>query len=188
MVAPLPDSYRIDPLRESPATEDDILDLWASEGAVPGLAARRRLPHVFLLGTTTDGELAAITTIEPADQPRLRTTVFTARLYVGHAHRETALGSHMVIEMYERLARRYREGEDRTAHGLYGEVENELMKRYRNQAVWTEIGMAFIGEGEGGEHLRIAWFDGAPAPPPPPRDSLAGPPMGSILSESPAGL
>src|SRR4051794_5013322 len=51
--------YRIAPLAESGASEQDVLDLWAREGAVPHDEATRRLDEVRLVATH-NGELVGV--------------------------------------------------------------------------------------------------------------------------------
>lgn len=169
MVEPLADRYAIEPLTESRFTEGDVIDLWRADEALAPLVARRRVGLVDLVASAAGGGLAGVATIELRRVERMHADLFELQLYVAAEHRTSALGSHLTIASYRRLEECWESGEDRRGLGMWGEAENELVKRYRNQAVYEEIGMYFVGEGDRGEHLRVCWFPGAHAPPPPSR-------------------
>lgn len=61
------------------------------------------------------------------------------------------------------LNERFVAGHDPDILGLYLQIENALIRRNRNDLIWTDEGLnvVFIGRNQQGHHLRVSYFDGA---------------------------
>ena len=70
-------------------------------------------------------------------------------------------------ESHRLLNDRYRTGRDPNTLGIYMEIENDKVMRFRNDAVWRENGMnvVYIGQTPEERHIRVWYFDGARVPP-----------------------
>jgi hypothetical protein len=88
------------------------------------------------------------------------------RGFVAEAHQRTRVGVNLALTSRDHLKRRYASGEDTRAGGIVYEVQNEGLKQINN-AVWLPTDYAFVGENERGDHVRVHYFPGAPAPGPP---------------------
>jgi hypothetical protein len=164
----LDDPYRIQVFAEADGVEpQDVLDLWAREAAVPAEAAQRRLDQIHLVATHGIDGLVGVTTAYLRRNRQLRTTMWYYRAFVAPAHRISNIAALLATWGLDDLEARFTSGADRRGAGLVFEVENEGLKRYFSEAVWMPRGMTFVGENERGDHVRVHWFPGAVAPPPP---------------------
>ena len=159
----LPDRYRFVRPAECGLSPERIAQLWIDEGALSAEKARARVGDVVLLAL--DGEqVAGVSTAWLQDNPRLRMPLWNYRTFVARAHREGDIAFLLLHATRDDLAARYADGSDTRACGMIMEVQNELLKRHRNQGVWATSRFAFIGEDERGAHHRVFYFPGAPAP------------------------
>jgi hypothetical protein len=146
--------------------EDAVLEFWDREGAMQMEEARRRLEELFLIATLGE-ELVAVSTAVLQWSPRLRLNLWNFRSFVAERHRESGVSTTMSIWAHEYAAARYVSGEETRGAGGLLEVENEMLKRYLNQAVWLPYGYTFIDENENGDHVRVGFYPGALVPDPP---------------------
>lgn len=160
-------AYRIAPFADHDSVgEREVLALWEREGAVEPQEARRRLDEVLLVATGEGGALAAIASVYLARNERLGMDFWHFRTFVGRPHREAGLAVGLICAAQDLLRDRYESGEDRRGAGVLVEVENPLLMRGVNQAVWPSSRCVFIGEGPRGEHIRVRPFPGVVVPPP----------------------
>lgn len=164
----LDDPYRIQVLAEATdVREQDVLDLWAREDAMPPKVASRRVAQVHLMATHEVDGLVGVTTAYLRRNLQLDSVMWYYRAFVASAHRTSNIAALLATWGLDDLSARFASGSDRRGPGLVFEVENEGLKRYFSEAVWMPRGMTFIGENERGDHVRVHWFPGAVAPPPP---------------------
>lgn len=160
--------YRIEPFGESDAvSEEAVVDLWVREGALDEAKARERAGQVFLVAVERDEGVVGISTAWLRDVPHLRMTLWSYRTFVARTHREGDIAFLLLHATRDRLRDRFVSGEDRRAAGMILTVQNEMLRRVRNQAMWPTSGFAFIGEDDTGAHHRAYYFPGAPSPEPP---------------------
>jgi hypothetical protein len=161
----LGDRYRIEPLAQSEeVTHDDVLALWAADGAVPEAEAGRRVHEVLMVAIERDTGLAGVSTVYLQRNAQLRMDLWHYRTYVAPAHRHSQLAIQQLWHSRDHLKERYLGGEDTRASGMIMEVENEGLRRYFNKAYWLYSDFTFIGENERGDHVRVHYFPGAKAP------------------------
>jgi hypothetical protein len=160
----LDERHRIEPLAESGVGSDDVLALWERERALPAAVAERRVHEVDLVAIDERDGLVAVSSSYLQRNRRLRMDLHHFRAYVAEEHRRSSLAFLLALRGRDHLEARYETGEDTRAAGILYEVENELLKRYRNEAHWAATDFTYIGENENGAHLRIHYFPGARVP------------------------
>jgi hypothetical protein len=164
---PQAEGYRIDVFADQEAFDHQaVIDFWAREDAVPEAEALRRVHEVHLVVSDDRGELAAVTSAYLAGHPQLRMDLWHYRGFVGAAHQRSMIGVNLALRSRDHLQERYVSGTDTRAGGIVYEVENEGLKSINN-ALWLPTDYAFVGENERGDHVRVHYFPGAPAPPGP---------------------
>lgn len=167
---PLDPSYRIVPLGVPDApTVDDVLSFWSTERAVTDSEAQRRVHEVLLVATLIeDGSLVGVSTAALQRSPQLRADVWYFRAYVSADHRMSNVAVQLLVRGHDVLEERFVAGDDRRAVGTLIDVQHEGLKRSQPHAVWPQSGFMFIGENQRGDHVRVRYYPGALAPPPPP--------------------
>jgi hypothetical protein len=162
---PLGDRYRIEPLTEtSIVSADDVLRLWAREGAVPEAEARQRVREVRLVATERDEGVVGVSSAYLRRNAQLRMELWHYRTFVAREHRQSSLAAQLIFGNRDLMQERFVRGEDTRAGGMVFELENEGMKRHFNKALWLPADFTFIGENDRGDHVRVHYFPGARAP------------------------
>jgi hypothetical protein len=161
---PLEERHRMEPFGSGGVTTDDVLALWAREGALPEAEAKRRVHEVHLVATDREDGLVGISSAYLHRNAQLRMDLWYYRAYVARAHRMSSLAGALAVRGRELLEERFVSGEDTRAGGIIYEVENPGLKRYFNKALWLPTDFTFIGESEIGAHVRVHYFPGAKAP------------------------
>ena len=161
----LGDEYRLERLADSGSIGgEDVIALWSSAGALSDEEAARRVAEVEFVAVHESDGLAGLSTIYLAHNAQLRMDLWYYRTYVAAAHRQSDIAFLLIHRTVDHLERRYADGEDTRASGVMFELQNELLKRSRNEAVWPTTGFAFIGENARGDHCRVRYFPGVLAP------------------------
>lgn len=146
------------------ADADAIRAFWLREHAnVEGNDARRRAREVVMRVLTADGELAAVSTVEPRTIPRLLQPMYYYRCFVGAAWRHHKLLRPLLCHSYDVLNGWARE-RDYPCLGVLLELENEGFARTLQKASWRvtpKIDFTFIGRSAKGQDLRVCYFPGA---------------------------
>lgn len=158
------EGYRIENVRGAvtPEMEDEVIRLWINEKVLPEAEARQRVKQLLLVvRTESAGDIAGVSTTYLDTQPVLRLPLWYMRAFVAAAHRESDIAFHLAHGSRDYHEQRFISGEDTSGRGIYMEVENPLLKRYRNEAVWPTTGMAFVGLNQRGDHCRVRYFEGA---------------------------
>jgi hypothetical protein len=163
----LPAGYRIVPISETDAVGPaEVLELWASENAVPEQEARRRVHQVLMVGLDPEDRLAGISTAYLQRNAQLGMDLWYYRTYVAQKHRMGNLSLGLIWASRDHLRDRFESGEDARAPGVLMEVENQFLKAYYNTGYWEISDFLFIGESELGAHVRVHYFPSAKAPAP----------------------
>lgn len=146
----------------TPALSEEICTFWQREGALsnPDLAARRVQQVLVVCREKGSGNIIGVSTAVKMAVPRLlNNVVYFYRLFVGEAWRQKHIGTEITQASRKYLNQRFVSGEDTSAKGLFSVTESPILQKARRQGV-SPAG-TFMGVNEKGEHLRIAWFDGA---------------------------
>ena len=156
--------YRIEALAESDATGEDVIAMWTRERALDPDAARERVRDVVLVAIEEADGVVGVSTAWLQENPTLGMGLWNYRTFVAGDHREGDIAFLLLHATRDHLRERFTGGADTRAQGIVFEVQNEILKRARNEAVWPTSGFAFIGEDERGAHHRVHYFPGAVAP------------------------
>jgi GNAT superfamily N-acetyltransferase len=141
---------------------DQVRGLWRSTGVLDATTIEERIPEVLMVAVSEDrDQVIGINTSYLVTPPALNLPVWAYRTFVDPSHRESDVAILMLQAAIEWHEARFVSGEDRSGLGVYMEVENPIIKRYRNEAVWPSTRMSFVGWGPLGEHCRVRYFEGA---------------------------
>jgi hypothetical protein len=163
---PLEDPYRIVPMADVEGAADKVLALWAREGVVPEVEARRRIHEVHLVAVDGADGVVGVSSAYLQRSAQLAIDLWYYRAFVSKAHRRSTLAVHLALQGRDLLEGRFVNGEDTRAPGVIYEVENPGLKQYFNKALWMPTDFTFIGENDRGDHVRVHYFPGAEAPGP----------------------
>jgi hypothetical protein len=164
----LDSGYRIERFQDQDEISDqDVLDLWKREGVIPPEEARRRILEVLLIGVHEADGVIGVSSAYLQRNAQLDMQLWYYRAFVSTAHRRSNIAVLLALQGRDLLQERYVSGEDTRGAGVLYEVENEGLKRAFNQALWFPTLLKFIGENTAGAHVRVRYFPGALAPPPP---------------------
>ena len=166
---PLDPGYSIDAFDSADAEAvEDVLALWRQERAVTGAEAQRRVHEVLLVARTVDGgQVVGVTTTPLHHSTRLGMDLWYLRVFVAEAHRQSNLAVHLAVRGRDLLQERFVSGEDRRGAGLITDVQSDALVRSQPEAVWRRTKLTYIGDNPRGEQVRVRYFPGALAPPPP---------------------
>lgn len=150
-------------------TADDVVAVWRSHAGMPEAEARRRTSEIFAVATDTDGALVGVCTVYLQHRPELRAELWHYRVFIVPGLRMEAVGSGLGRFTFETLERRFVTGEDQRGRGIVMVMENPEIRAINPRARWRAPGFDFmyVGENQLGHHVRLRWFPGALAPPPP---------------------
>jgi hypothetical protein len=143
-----------------------VIAMWEREGAVREEERRSRVDEVMAVATR-GGELVGVATAYLHHNAQLRMDLWHFREFVAKAHRASRVGWALTLVTRDYLAQRFVGGHDTRGAGMLMEVENEGLKEHMDFGNWAVTEFAFIGENERGDHVRVHYFPGALAPPPP---------------------
>jgi hypothetical protein len=161
-------SYRIDVFDEQEAVDHAaVVDFWEREGAMSRAEAERRVSELLLVATHGGPEPVAVATAYVQHNVQLGMDLWYLRVFVAEAHRFSRAGWTMMMVARDHLQRRFMGGQDTRAGGIVLELENEGLMRRFDEAFWLPSEFAWIGENERRDHVRVHYFPGALAPPPP---------------------
>ena len=161
--------YGVDIVWPCPTKEvrDQVIEFWRAEGALHDPErARQRAQELIVVGRTLDQKVAAVSTARRVVVQQLDLKCFYYRMFVGGSYRTAGIRStdlvrSILLESYRTLNERFQRGYDPEFVGIYMEIENESVKRHRNQTVWTDFGanVVYIGKTSKGHHARVWYFD-----------------------------
>ncbi len=146
----------------TPELAQEVAAFWAQEKALPqaGVAARRAQQVAVVCRAAQGGQIIGVSTVVKMTVPRLlNNVVYYYRHFVAAEHRQKHVGTALVQTTRDHLNQRFVSGEDRSAQGFYTVTESQILQKARRQGV-SPAG-TFMGVNKNGDHLRIAWFDGA---------------------------
>lgn len=156
--------FVIENVRESGNQEliDKAIARWTDDGVVSPGEAKKRARQLLMVATSrSDGTVAGMATTYLQTQPVLRLPLWHMRAYVAPEFRKQEIGMQMLFATVDFHKSQYESGADRSGCGLYMEIENPHIKKYRNEAIWPTTRLAFVGLNAKGDHCRACYFDGA---------------------------
>ena len=144
------------------------MEFWLTQKVLTEEEARRRTEELLYIamderdqGRDSDGRIAGVCTTYLGTPPALRMPLWHFRTFVAPEYRQNNIAFHLLHLAIDFHATRFEEGTDTRGRGLYMEIENPIIQRHRNEAVWPSSKMVFVGCNARGDHCRVRYFSGA---------------------------
>jgi hypothetical protein len=152
--------------RMTPEEAQAVQAFWLRENAhVEGAEAARRVHEVAIRALTPDGELAAITTVEPRLIPCLMQPMYYYRCFVGAAWRNGGLlRVRVLLQKTVEVLETWAGAHEFPCIGVICELENEGFGKTLQRADWSNgrhNGYSYIGRSARGLDMRVRYFIGA---------------------------
>jgi len=143
-------------------TQNKIGELWRRNfPKVDDQFIQERIPQV-VFAVETEGAVVGVSTAYKALVPRLKHNFFAFRCFIDPAWRIPGLTSQLIVRTRDFLEEfNSTLAENEKCIGLITLVENERIKKYRNEAVWPASQMIYIGNSPKGHHIRVYYFNKA---------------------------
>ncbi len=135
--------------------------MWREQAKLGPEAIAARKTELLMAAVSNNGAVIGVNTIHLHTPEQMRVPLWAYRTFVVAGYRQRELGLGLLLAAFEWLEARYLDGSDTQACGLYMEIENPLINRARNEAVWPRSQMAFVGSGPIGQVRRVRYFSGA---------------------------
>ena len=137
-----------------------VLNIWKQHGGPIGEKGQDRLRELLFLVKNSAGEVVGMSTAFKAYIKQLRNHFFVFRLMIVPSVRVPGLTSKLLLLTRDFLESVHTEETNDPPIGLLTLVENEELKKFRNEAVWPASKMVYIGNSKGGHHIRVYYFKG----------------------------
>ena len=151
----------------SGVSPDAIVDLWLREGVLDEEEARRRVDEVQAVAVDRAGTPVGVCTRFLHHNPQLRMDLWYIRVFVVAAHRESAVAGTLAVHARDAAQADFVSGRDTRGAGLAIEVQSAVLQTLE-APVWRETQVVLVAHPAGGFPVRVFFFPGAQAPPPPP--------------------
>jgi len=141
---------------------EQAIELWLAQKVLTETQATKRAEELLFVATDEkDGGIAGVCTTYLRTPPALKLPLWHFRTFVAPEYRQNDIAFHLLHLAIDYHESRFTGGTDPGGRGLYMEIENPIIQRYRNEAVWPSSGMVFAGYNARGDHCRVRYFPGA---------------------------
>ena len=140
----------------------EIVTIWKQFN--PGLEeakADERLNQIVYVVKNEFGQVVGISTAFKAYIKQLRNHLYAFRLIILPEYRIPGMSSKLTVMTRDFLESIYKSDERDRCIGIVTLVENEELKKTRNEAVWKASGLTYIGNSGNGSHIRVYYFKDA---------------------------
>ena len=139
-----------------------VLEIWRDYGGPVAGRAEDRLRQLAFVVTDDEGQVVGMSTALKVYVRHLRNYFYAVRLMLVPGYRIPGLTSKLLVSTRDLLESVHEQDiGNGAAIGLITLVENERLKKYRNEAVWPASGMVYIGNSREGHPIRVYYFRGA---------------------------
>ena len=146
--------------KASSSDREQVTRIWEQYGGPVGHEAQERLAHLVFVVKDAEGQVLGISTAGKTYVPQLRNHFFIIRLMIIPARAVPGLSSRLLVSTRDFLESIHRDDGKDPAVGLLTIVQNEAVKKIRNEAIWPASGMVYIGNNAEGHHIRVYYFHG----------------------------
>lgn len=143
------------------ALKEPMLSFWKAHRGPVGDEAAERLKQLVFVVRDESGAIVGASTAFKAYVKQLRNYFFIFRLMIAPECRIPGLTSKLLVLTRDLLESICGEEVPDTPIGLLTLVQNEKLKKYRNEAIWPASKMVYIGNTPDGHHIRVYYFKGA---------------------------
>jgi hypothetical protein len=140
----------------------EVLEFWASRGALEGDVARERLPKVVCIAADDAGEVVGVNSVDQQVIPLVGRPFWLYRRLL--AEESDDLADAMFNSAFQALAEEFEAGEAGPI-GVCTVVDDRAVMERRPEAIWPQTDLLFAGYLPGDRQLRIRYFWGATAEP-----------------------
>lgn len=141
--------------------EQELISFWLDNKALPSREnALLRVPQVAVIARDADGQLVGVSTAYEQYNTQLESHFYYVRAFVVESARRSSVALDLLKHVKSLFEARYAAGNSPRCIGLYMEVENKLLQKHRNEAVWPRTQFVYIGKNAKGDHMRVYYFDG----------------------------
>lgn len=109
----------------------------------------------LFVATTGQGQLAGFLLAEKNELKQLRHELFQLHLIVLPPHRLKGVASNLIKFAFEDLERN---NNDPGCMGVYCWVLDSAIKAKKNEAIWPNTQLVYLGNSPDGHHLRVRYF------------------------------
>jgi GNAT superfamily N-acetyltransferase len=151
-------------LRDEPASSlvEKVIALWLAQKVLNEAQAGKRAEELlFAAVDEQNGNVAGVCTTYLRTPPALKMPLWHFRTFVAPEYRQNDVAYHLLHLAIEYHESQYVDGTNTRGRGLYMEIENPIIQRHRNEAVWPSSRMVFTGFNARGDHCRVRYFPGA---------------------------
>ncbi|HKL52742.1 MAG TPA: hypothetical protein VJ902_02200 [Wenzhouxiangellaceae bacterium] len=147
--------------RRQPLIEQAI-ELWLAQNVLTAEQAGKRAEELLFVAVDEhNGGIAGVCTTYLRTPPKLKMPLWHFRTFVAPEYRQNNVAFHLLHLAIDFHESSFASGSDTSGRGLYMEIENPVIQRHRNEAVWPSSGMVFVGFNARGDHCRVRYFPGA---------------------------
>ena len=160
----LPTGYRLENVWENKTVglKEEIINFWLQVRALQNREeAENRVDQVIFVVRYTNNNIVAVSTVYKQLNKQLNNNFYYFRCFVSTEHRQYNLGAVLIVAARDFLNERFINKMTTDVIGMFAVIENERIKKKRNQAVWPYSKFIFVGKNSRGDHLRVFYFDGA---------------------------
>ena len=145
-----------------PERIEQAVNLWLAEGVLAPEEARRRSAELLMVAVKReDGSVMGVCTTYLDTPVALRMPMWCFRTFVAKSCRQQNVALRLLLAARDFHEQQFVSGADTSGRGLYMEIENLIIQKHRNEAVWLRSKMVFIGFNARGDHCRAYYFPGA---------------------------
>lgn len=148
--------------RKNIAERKEITTIWKQFH--PGLEeknAEERLNQIVILVKNEFGQIVGISSAFKAYIKQLDNYFYSARLILIPGYRIPGLMSKLMVMTRDFLESVHRHDDAPPCLGIVLLVENDRLKKLRNEAIWPASQFVYIGNSGKGHHIRVYYFKGA---------------------------
>lgn len=138
--------------------KDELVAFWLANDVLKKGRIEQRIEEVVMICRNKDSKLIGASTVFKSPIEQLRNEVYVFRCFIAQSHRAPALDTQLVLKTFNVLDASIDSERTDKAIGLLMVVQNELIKKNWNKAIWPDTEMIYIGELPNGDHLRIRYF------------------------------
>lgn len=147
---------------QRPRLVEQVIELWLTQQVLAEPQARRRAGELLFVATDESSDRpAGVCTTYLATPPLLKLPLWHFRTFVAPEYRQNNIAFHLLHLALDFHETRFTAGSDTSGRGLYMEIENPVIQRHRNEAIWPSSQMVFVGYNVRGDHCRVRYFPGA---------------------------
>lgn len=137
-----------------------VARLWIEQG-LSAADVKERMPQLVMVMKNETGRIVGVSTANKIYVRQLKNYLFACRLLIIPEYRRANLSPSLLVATRDLLESVHSEDIVDPAIGVITLVENAYVKHRRNDAIWPNSKMVFIGNSKEGHPIRVYYFKGA---------------------------